>query len=568
MLDALGARPACPRTGSTSGLLEKAFSCLRAGDGKQAEELFASAVLVTAAAPNVDAIYGMGVFLEVSHRHTEMLQWMDLAIELDPRHLAAWEARSRCQEHHGRLAEALAGYRHLSRLDGRLTRRRDGLLDHQQVYIIPMDVWSENVAEDLTVSARPLQTEWQENFQKPEPSAAPAALKGGVAAWDQVLNEELLRQLDACVDDHFHYIFTHRRVFWADEDFPGSAANMWLPSERAPRSAPEVAALGILQHVLQEDAAEFSGVEYWARVRSFNLGAAFHYDTAVDAKDVHGDWIHGNPWRPQWSCVLYLTDGGPTLVLDQVHCDAGYVDPVLPAAGHLCMARRNRLLIFRADLFHGSLPEKIWLDTDMSRKVFIFNFWRRHVPESPSCQPPKLARHVAMQRHRLKAEDVATSQAQLAEHFAASPLTAPRAVQPQLLATKEDFPHSSDLDYLPVPLPMPSMSRLCAERGFYRLDWLKAAAGSKCGVGASPVQVDPSPLQMTFRQPLVVIRRDQAVEVDMSPSFDPDSPEDHRGCWGASTGQRFQRPEAQKPAEPWDTATIRIAMSEKKGQKG
>jgi len=34
---------------------------LRAGDGKQAEELFASAVLVTAAAPNVDAIYGMGV---------------------------------------------------------------------------------------------------------------------------------------------------------------------------------------------------------------------------------------------------------------------------------------------------------------------------------------------------------------------------------------------------------------------------------------------------------------------------------------------------------------------------
>ena len=30
---------------------------------------------------------------------------MDLAIELEPRHLAAWEARSRCQEHHGRLAE-------------------------------------------------------------------------------------------------------------------------------------------------------------------------------------------------------------------------------------------------------------------------------------------------------------------------------------------------------------------------------------------------------------------------------------------------------------------------------
>ena len=150
---------------------------------------------------------------------------------------------------------------------------------HVEVYIIPMDVWSENVAEDLTVSARlgydgmtfldqfgshhfskcsihdrkcmiiastkkdrkahptqvqlffmfflafgglmsisinylkwqtnitkmslrlwarPLQTEWQENFQKPEPSAAPPALKGGVAAWDQVLNEELLRSRSRC----------------------------------------------------------------------------------------------------------------------------------------------------------------------------------------------------------------------------------------------------------------------------------------------------------------------------------------------------------------------------------
>lgn len=39
------------------------------------------------------------------------------------------------------------------------------------------------------------------------------------------------------------------------------------------------------------------------------------------------------------------------------------------------------------------------------------------------------------------------------------------------------------------------------------------------------VQVDPSPLQMTFRQPLLVIRKDQEVDVDMSPSFDPDNPE-------------------------------------------
>ena len=45
----------------------------------------------------------------------------------------------------------------------------------------------------LPPGARRLQTEWQESFRKPEPSRAPAVLKGGVAAWDQVLNEELLR---------------------------------------------------------------------------------------------------------------------------------------------------------------------------------------------------------------------------------------------------------------------------------------------------------------------------------------------------------------------------------------
>eukprot|EP00913_Durusdinium_trenchii_P029637 g27779.t1 len=130
--------------------------------GKEAKErlpsssellgLFASAVLQDPS--NVEAIFGMGVFLEVSHRPMEMLRWMDLVLELQPKHLGAWEARSRAQEHRGRLSEALAGYRQLASLDTARTRPRDALLEHQQVYVLPMEVWSEGVAEDLQVAAK------------------------------------------------------------------------------------------------------------------------------------------------------------------------------------------------------------------------------------------------------------------------------------------------------------------------------------------------------------------------------------------------------------------------------
>ncbi|CAK9028182.1 3-beta-glucosidase, partial [Durusdinium trenchii] len=131
--------------GSSSELLQRAFTSLRnTKGGKEAKErlpsssellgLFASAVLQDPS--NVEAIFGMGVFLEVSHRPMEMLRWMDLVLELQPKHLGAWEARSRAQEHRGRLSEALAGYRQLASLDTARTRPRDALLEHQQVYVL------------------------------------------------------------------------------------------------------------------------------------------------------------------------------------------------------------------------------------------------------------------------------------------------------------------------------------------------------------------------------------------------------------------------------------------------
>lgn len=212
---------------------------------------------------------------------------------------------------------------------------------------------------------------------------------------------QLPRCLDGCVEDHFRYIFSNRRVFWADEAYAGPAATMWFALGEPAQSAPEVVARAILQHVLQEDPSDFAGVEYWARVRSFNLGASFHYDSAVGAQDEESEWVNGNPWRPQWSCVLYLTDGGPTVVLDQQLSQADHLTPELPLTGHVCMPARNRLLVFRGDLHHGSLPLGVWLDSDRQRRVFIFNFWRRHRPEAPDCQRPQLERHLAMQRHKV-----------------------------------------------------------------------------------------------------------------------------------------------------------------------
>ncbi|CAK8993262.1 unnamed protein product [Durusdinium trenchii] len=450
--------------GSSSELLQRAFTSLRnTKGGKEAKErlpsssellgLFASAVLQDPS--NVEAIFGMGVFLEVSHRPMEMLRWMDLVLELQPKHLGAWEA--------------LAGYRQLASLDTARTRPRDALLEHQQVYVLPMEVWSEGVAEDLQVAAKHVDREWQENAYDP-PRDIASDRSFSVMAWDDVLCEELLRHLEESVKDHFEYIFTNRHVFGADEDHQGPAANMWLPSQRAPSNAAEVAARSILRHLLKEEITEFAGVEYWARVRSFNLGARFHYDADVDAEE--REWVQGNPWRPWTSCVFYLTTGGPTVVLEQVLSPEGHLTPSLPACGHLCVPKRNRLLVMRGDLFHGSLPVKVWLDSDESRKVFIFNFWRRHRPTAPSCQEPCLARHVAMQPHLLQDSEVQNLEKLMELHYQDLRET---PLRPQILARPEDLPHSSDFGYLPVLLPMPSMEQVCAEGGFYRLDWLRAA---------------------------------------------------------------------------------------------
>ncbi|CAE7275560.1 unnamed protein product [Symbiodinium natans] len=455
--------------------LREAWHELQVGHVDEARELFVRAVLSDPA--DAEALFCMGLLYESLHDLMRTVQWMDMAIEAFPDHIFAWETRSRCMEHLGHLAEALAGYEHLEVLDPSATGRREGLLGHQRVYILPVgawETWEHGAAEYIRRAAKEEPRRWQENFVRPQPETEllQPALESGIVAWDDVLSDGLVQKLQECVEDHFQFIFTNRWVYAADDDFPGAASTMWLPGSEGAKTVPEVAALTILRHILQQEPGEFAGVEYWARVRSVNLGAGFHYDEAVDA-DANSEWVHGNPWRPQWSSVFYLTDeGGPTVVLDQLHDHQGRLTPALPRKAYLSMPRTNRLVIFRADLHHGSLPVDIWLDTKQTRRVFVFNFWRRHAPEPPHCQRLDFRKHPAMQRHILTAEEAAALQAIEASRLQEQ---GPTPVEQKVLSRPEELPHSSDFGYLSVPLPMPTMATLKEGSLFYKVDWLAAA---------------------------------------------------------------------------------------------
>lgn len=476
------ASPEAPSSETTSAMLCSAgMQKLREGKGADAKQLFAKAVLADPVNP--EALFSMGLYYEVAHQPAWMVRWMDAAIEAQPNHVLAWVLRSKYLEHQGRLEEALRGYEHAAHLrpnDQVARSKLTSILNHQRVHILPCDAWEEGAAEEISACGSESSAdlpEWQENFLQPAAARTlrQPLLQTGVMAWDNVLSTELLAQLDDCVDHYQQFTFTNGWVYTGDDkegSSGGAAATVWLPSETCPATAPELAARYLLQRILQEDSGEFAGVEYWGRVRSVNLGAGLHYDEAVDSLDANNDWVHGNPWRPQWSSVLYLSDeGGPTVILDQLHCQDGRNVPEIPQRGHLCMPRRNRLVVFRADLFHGTLPVNVWLNTTEKRRVFIFNFWRSHRPEEPHCQRQDYGRHVAMQGLQLRPEDLHRLQAAEAE-----PRAAPSPVQRRTFWRPEELPHSSDCGFLPIPMPMPSMAQLKEGTGFCELDWRVAAA--------------------------------------------------------------------------------------------
>mmetsp|Transcript_72782 Transcript_72782/g.235311 ORF Transcript_72782/g.235311 Transcript_72782/m.235311 type:complete len:502 (-) Transcript_72782:30-1535(-) len=480
--DAWGlALPAAALDGSVQSLGAEGMQRLQDGCWEEARDLFARAVLLDAG--DAEALFRMGLFNDVAHQHERMLRWMDATIESHPGHVLAWNLRSKVMENQGRLQEALQGYEQVLRLapeNSVAAARRQGLLDHQAVYIMPAESWmQEGAADVLCQVAEDFPAElpdWQENFLRPtsSPVLQQPLLSVGVAAWDNVLSQELLCALDSAVDHFYNFTFTNGWVY-ARSRFPGiqvhASSTVWLPSDAPPVSAPELAARCILERVLRGSADEYAGIEYWGRVRSVNLGASLHYDQPQDAEEEGVDGFAANPWRPEWSSVLYLTDeGGPTVILDQISCEEELYSPNIPLRGHVCMPRRNRLVVFRGDLFHGQLPEKIWHDTSEMRRVFVFNFWKRHTPEAPHCQRQDLSQHPAAQHMLLRPDDC-----RALEEAEARPREALVPVPRTALREAADFPHSSDFNHLQLAMPMPSMERLKETNGLYELDWAVAA---------------------------------------------------------------------------------------------
>lgn len=472
---------------SASALSVLGMEKLMAGQGTEARKLLTQAVLAFPDDP--EALFHMGIYYEVAHRPDRMVRWMDLALEANPRMVLAWVWRSKCMEHWAHFADALQGYEQALRLQPNhklAASRHASVVAHQRVRIAPHGAW-DGAAKVLRAGSAGswVLPPWQENYIHPEPAPPlrQPLLEGHVMAWDGVLSEELFERLDNSVDDYFQFAFTNGWLAAEDQ----GAATSWLPAQAEPLTAAELAARCLLRRLIAEDPAEFAGVEFWGRVRSESLGAGLHYDKAEGSTDVDGDWLQGNPWRPQWSSVLYLTDeGGPTVVLEQLTTHEGHTVPEVPQRAHLVMPKRNRWAVFRADLFHGTLP--VELERNRMRRVFIFNFWRRHVPGAPYCQPVDYSKHPAMRRLLL-----APAELRRLSEAEARPRKAPRPVERQRFERPEDMPHASDFGRLARPLPMPSTAQLLASTGLCEVDWAAAAAArAAVGEGASEAR-EPAP---------------------------------------------------------------------------
>lgn len=81
------------------------------------------------------------------------------------------------------------------------------------------------------------------------------------------------------------------------------------------RSAAELAGRALLR-LLGQDHQQYRGIEWWCRNQAAQMGAHFHYDTAISGCE--GAAVSSESLRPTLSSVLYLGDvGGPTMILNQ-----------------------------------------------------------------------------------------------------------------------------------------------------------------------------------------------------------------------------------------------------------
>jgi hypothetical protein len=170
--------------------------------------------------------------------------------------------------------------------------------------------------------------------------------------------------------------------YWTDHNYsvepPSPYFSFVIPlntSSTATASTPgeEFGFLGDLVHRLQNHVASSwkpavqhaTRCEVWAHNRPHCTGHQLHFDT--DNEGCGGVMKH-----PMVSCILYLTEGGPSLVTNQRLTSRNLAD-----RGWLCHAVPNRLVVMDGKVLHGVPPGNPKCGGSSSRRVTLMvAFWK------------------------------------------------------------------------------------------------------------------------------------------------------------------------------------------------
>jgi hypothetical protein len=134
----------------------------------------------------------------------------------------------------------------------------------------------------------------------------------------------------------------------------------WMPTDdpaRKPRCAAEKGVLLLKKLLFPNGEADDEGIvgaKYWFQARASDADINFHFD-----KD-EGQATDQQIMRfPEYSTITYLgSNGGPTLVFNQTVIHNGNIRvPLLPTSAWIIYPKRNKLMINRGDLYHGSLQK-------------------------------------------------------------------------------------------------------------------------------------------------------------------------------------------------------------------
>eukprot|EP00439_Symbiodinium_sp_Y106_P039584 s4991_g4.t2 len=310
-----------------------------------------------------------GFVHDVAHEHEQVAHCMRRALELDASRADAWLFLAECDYRRGDFEGAFRAFDEVCRLDPDGPAAQQAIADQAllrrnlRCVIVQRNVWQPETARALhNGSGGP-------NARRASPA---------VRLWDAALPEELFGLVRESVDD---------LCVWRTKS-PAKMNTFWLDRSSEPRTAAEVAGRALLGLLGQDDHQQYRGIEWWCRNQAAQMGAHFHYDTAISGCE--GAVASSESLRPTLSSVLYLGDvGGPTMILNQVASSQAKLFPPMPDRGWTVATRRNRWLVFPGNLFHGAVSFGAnEAQPTAPRFVILFNFWAEYRPAAPSCQVP------------------------------------------------------------------------------------------------------------------------------------------------------------------------------------